>query len=57
MLLLLLLQVMRSFRALEALKHMTRTPNQLLDPWQRRWSGFASNNGFVEDPEKELEGE
>lgn len=50
-------QVMRSFRALEALKHMTNTPQQQLDPWQRRWSGFASNNGFVEDPEKELDGE
>jgi hypothetical protein len=50
-------QVMRSFRALEALKHMTNTPQQQLDPWQRRWGAFASNNGFVEDPEKELDGE
>lgn len=50
-------QVMRSFRALEALKHMTVTPAQQLDPWQRRWSGFANDNGFVSDPERELEGE
>jgi hypothetical protein len=50
-------QVMRSFRALEALKHMTNTPQQQLDPWQRRWGAFASNNGYVEDPEKELDGE
>jgi hypothetical protein len=36
---------------------MTNTPQQQLDAWQRRWSSFASDNGFVKDPEKELDGE
>ena len=49
-------QVMRSFRALQALKVMTNTPQQQLDPWMRRWSSFASDNGFVPNPEKEFEG-
>eukprot|EP00775_Hariotina_reticulata_P006146 gene6146-6383_t len=48
-------QLMRVFRAVEDLKHMSVLPQQLLDPWQKRWAGFASNNGLVEDPLRELQ--
>jgi hypothetical protein len=50
-------RLLRVLRAEEGLKRMTAPPDQQLDPWQRRWAGFANNNGWVEDPVRELDGE
>jgi hypothetical protein len=47
-------QLMSVFRAVEDLKHMSVLPQQFQDAWQARWAGFASNNGLVEDPKREL---
>jgi hypothetical protein len=47
-------QLMSVFRAVEDLKRMSVLPQQFQDAWQARWAGFASNNGLVEDPKREL---
>jgi hypothetical protein len=47
-------QLMRVFKAIEDLKQMSSCPEQVIDPWEKRWRRFVSTNGLVEDPEREL---
>ena len=50
---------MQVFQALEDLKAMARpcpaVAEASLDPWRRRWSAFASDNGLVDDPLREAQ--
>ena len=48
-------QLMRVFKAIEDLKNMSSCPEQVIDPWEKRWRRFVSTNGLVEDPERELQ--
>jgi hypothetical protein len=53
------MRVMQVFQAIEDLKAMAR-PCPLagtgsIDPWQRRWASFASDNGLIDDPLREAQ--
>jgi hypothetical protein len=43
-------------QAVELVKTMTVLPDQVLDPWEERWSAFDNRNGLVKDPEHEVGG-
>ena len=51
------MRLISRLQAAEKMKTIISIPNMVTDPQELRWSKFVSNNGFVSDPEREMEEE